>query len=703
MYAKFISVALLTFVFISSSSAKEPPCIPPRLIGSVELNSTAFQWVYDSGFGYVVTVDPETELPELTCVDMHDPANPTIVGSVALPETWVIGASPIVSEGVLFLFGFDRILIVDVSVPALPVIGGEYTLETIPHIELVTLHDHFLYIGGYPDTTEIVDITLPFAPIFAGAGGEHSPLLAVVNGVGYSTGGQAIDLTDPTDPIALGSPPLSAGFRSFHVDHEVLFLYGDYTASLDISDPLNPVEIEDRLGSYFDPDGPSFVRGSLRVGTDMEYSGSLIVDDLSIPAEVLSTQYVFFDYSYRIKGLFESDGITWVLSEEALSAYEISFRPTVVTSLTSGDANDIVLFGDHAAVVCDGGYIEIFDISNPEGLELISTVPLLDDAWGVEASGGMLYVANYREHLNIFDITNPVSPLHVANIDTGRRTVDVEAVEGYLYVVDRFDGLSIFNIQNPRTPELISESDTPGWAREVTVDPVNQIAYIAQNQYDLQILDISDPSLPVAIGTITPLDDSPDGSGNGGLGTSTLVGELLYTAEAEFGYRIFDVSNPASPVELHHVVPVPEADSYPDWVGSNFVHQLEFDGTRMYVANGTSGFIAYDYSDPENPVQVDWLPTRFDTAAVSSSRRIQVRDGYVYTAVNEGGVRVYNFESCGPCIADMNGDDMLDFYDVSAFIEALLNQHVTADLQPDGSFDFFDVSAFLNAFTAGCP
>ncbi|MCA9275803.1 MAG: FG-GAP repeat protein [Phycisphaerales bacterium] len=55
------------------------------------------------------------------------------------------------------------------------------------------------------------------------------------------------------------------------------------------------------------------------------------------------------------------------------------------------------------------------------------------------------------------------------------------------------------------------------------------------------------------------------------------------------------------------------------------------------------------------------------------------------------------------CAADLNNDDTLNFFDVSAFLAAYQNQDPIADFTNDGSFDFFDVSAFIVAYTAGCP
>jgi len=55
------------------------------------------------------------------------------------------------------------------------------------------------------------------------------------------------------------------------------------------------------------------------------------------------------------------------------------------------------------------------------------------------------------------------------------------------------------------------------------------------------------------------------------------------------------------------------------------------------------------------------------------------------------------------CAADFNGDGLLDFFDLSAFLAAFSAQDPSADFNGDGAFDFFDVSTYLNLFSAGCP
>lgn len=55
------------------------------------------------------------------------------------------------------------------------------------------------------------------------------------------------------------------------------------------------------------------------------------------------------------------------------------------------------------------------------------------------------------------------------------------------------------------------------------------------------------------------------------------------------------------------------------------------------------------------------------------------------------------------CQADLNGDGMLNFFDVSAFLSAFAAMDSAADFNGDGVYNFFDVSAFLALFAAGCP
>jgi hypothetical protein len=65
----------------------------------------------------------------------------------------------------------------------------------------------------------------------------------------------------------------------------------------------------------------------------------------------------------------------------------------------------------------------------------------------------------------------------------------------------------------------------------------------------------------------------------------------------------------------------------------------------------------------------------------------------------------FEFQMFGPtggtvCPADLNGDGVLNFFDVSQFLGEFA---AGGDYNGDGVTNFFDVSAFLGDFNAGCP
>ncbi|MDF1810051.1 MAG: GC-type dockerin domain-anchored protein [Phycisphaerales bacterium] len=59
-------------------------------------------------------------------------------------------------------------------------------------------------------------------------------------------------------------------------------------------------------------------------------------------------------------------------------------------------------------------------------------------------------------------------------------------------------------------------------------------------------------------------------------------------------------------------------------------------------------------------------------------------------------------DQCG-CRVDINGDNTLNFFDISGFISAFNSNDLSVDFTDDGTLNFFDISAFLNEFAEGCP
>ncbi len=125
-------------------------------------------------------------------------------------------------------------------------------------------------------------------------------------------------------------------------------------------------------------------------------------------------------------------------------------------------------------------------------------------------------------------------------------------------------------------------------------------------------------------------------------------------------------------------------------------------GAVTLVQTSASGEV-----DPETVLVGSQGPASFVKATASNNGVVVVwqidgpttDDQLVAQRVNRAG------QLGGPalCPADLTGDQSLDFFDVSAFLNAYNAMDPAADFTGDGLYDFFDVSAFLNAYNTGCP
>tara|TARA_R110002072_G_scaffold42064_10_gene117872 strand:- start:1028 stop:2308 length:1281 start_codon:yes stop_codon:yes gene_type:complete len=99
------------------------------------------------------------------------------------------------------------------------------------------------------------------------------------------------------------------------------------------------------------------------------------------------------------------------------------------------------------------------------------------------------------------------------------------------------------------------------------------------------------------------------------------------------------------------------------------------------------------------------IPSNLDINSLTSISA----DGTIMAGI---GIDVFDGSPIGfmintqpPCLADradLDGNGVLDFFDVSAFLDAFGAQDPAADFTDDGAFDFFDVSDFLDAFATSC-
>jgi len=171
--------------------------------------------------------------------------------------------------------------------------------------------------------------------------------------------------------------------------------------------------------------------------------------------------------------------------------------------VTSHEANNLDQAEGYAFVLCGDYYEEpgVLEIINVQGLSPVfadscgTTGPL----GGVDAVGDYVYVASwgfYASALEIFDVSNPQAVELIKRIDTrqffpgGTSNSSDVLVDGiYAYLADSEGGLHVLDISNPVDPKFIAFCDTPYRARGVAVS--GDFVYIADEGSGLQIIDRS--------------------------------------------------------------------------------------------------------------------------------------------------------------------------------------------------------------------
>ncbi len=283
--------------------------------------------------------------------------------------------------------------------------------------------------------------------------------------------------------------------------------------------------------------------------------------------------------------------------------------------VTPGIVIEIAISGSYA-YVADGweGGLRVIDVSNPTNPQEVGFYVTPGWVGGVAVSGSYAYVAAGGSGLRIIDISNPTNPREVGFYDTPGWDVRVAISGSYAYVVDR-EGLRIIDVNNPTNPIEVGFYDTPGSAEGVTVS--GSYAYVADGDIGLRIIDISNPTNPREVGFY----DTP------GYAYGVAVsGSYAYVADA-VGLRIIDISNPTNPIEV----------GFYDTPG--YAVRVALSGSYAYVADWWEGLRIIDISNPTNPIEVGFYVTP------GSARGVSISGSYAYVADDWAGLRIIDISN----------------------------------------------------------
>jgi len=186
--------------------------------------------------------------------DVSDPAFPAPVGGHAIEG----GAQDIAARGdfVLFTNFHKGLVVLDVSNPASPLLFGKLPVDPAHQ---VALGEKYAYVTVQGETAAdggllVVDYTTPGIPEMVGRLAMRKAVdLALGDGVAfvggttpdYEFGLIPVDISDPTDPVALGFLEVAWPLSAFAAGQGYLYLsevFQDTLRVIDVSDPTAPFQ-----------------------------------------------------------------------------------------------------------------------------------------------------------------------------------------------------------------------------------------------------------------------------------------------------------------------------------------------------------------------------------------------------------------------------------------------------------------------------
>lgn len=191
-------------------------------------------------------------------------------------------------------------------------------------------------------------------------------------------------------------------------------------------------------------------------------------------------------------------------------------------------------------------------------------------------------------------------------------------------------------------------------------------------------------------------------------GDDTDKGAAFTDLQDDFAPEVAFGGDPSTVYTLVHGAMLESSTTNPPFTGPQEIHffDVDLDGDDDFGEVHFSDGRAHIYLNRDGVLDTDPAWT-YDASEVGTSMALGDLndDGRPDLVIGYSGntcIRVF-YGQQPPCPADMTGDEVLDFFDVSAFLSAFATQDPAADFISDGVWDFFDVSAFLSAFSAGCP
>ncbi len=319
-------------------------------------------------------------------------------------------------------------------------------------------------------------------------------------------------------------------------------------------------------------------------------------------------------------------------------------RITLLDSLEMSGASclEVKVVENFAYTTGVGSCLRIIDVSDPTNIVLVGSYDRSETPFtmGIAVANGYAYIAAQYEGLVVIDVAIPAAPQYVRTVLLPGATTAFAVSGNRLFTAQWNAPNVILDITDPSNPIAIGTCPY-GWSYEVASAGSN---LLVANDYSLDICDVSNPQLAVPLGQFSTE-----------YGTRALEcrDNLLYMVNLTSGLHILDISNPNYPIQLSNVD------------GNETPTDIALSNDYACVTDLTQGLFVYSVTDASNPQLAGQVPI-FDLPY-----GVFVVGEILYVACQTGGLQIYSVVSafCG----DTDGSNSVTISDAVYLINYIFS------------------------------
>lgn len=543
----------------------------PRLVGrSHALIDVVTDITVDGDTAYVLTT-----LDGVHIFDVSTPTEPNEIGHYISPYAAML-ADLSVEGGLLKAVAFDLptenavLMALDVSDPSKPLELGKYQTQgrpncsTVPEIRCVVWEENRAYFST-EGAVHIVDFASPSAPAEVakpamnldwGVYGAESTII-------YGTDEGKLVLVDtqrPESPIIIGTYPLPGRLTSVAVAGNWIFVsgYSDNAESEDAAffclfDSSQPGALAERSCQLIDsPASRIIVKGDVAYLADL--LGGLRLVDISNPDAPNETgRYSAIShpaYDLVVDGTRAYSTLPgYARKDHRINILDLS-QPGEPQQIASIELPEEIgelwtVFGD-TVYFADREWLNLINVSDPDRPVRIDTFLLPCSLAQVTAEGGRVYLIDGEWPsfescgFRVLDTGDPSQTRQVGYLrPSGSSSAsDLTVSEGIAFVGLSDGGVILVDVSDTANPKEVGRFATGSWPRIVTIE--GNLAYVQDNESDLQLVDFSNPVKPTKLasikieGHVVAVEDG-----------IALVGNVD-SATSKLSYQLFEVQGSAA-------------------------------------------------------------------------------------------------------------------------------------------------------------